>query len=114
VDDVESDAFEHRLQQPGVGALFGPDVVGELVGGPPLRGVVWRGGQPGIQSARGLGRVEGVDQVPSVDDADRIGKLGLRRPPNSAFGGRLYRMHAGRVEAATVAIDPGSSRGVLP
>jgi hypothetical protein len=28
VDDVESDAFEHRLEQPRAGAVFGPDVGG--------------------------------------------------------------------------------------
>jgi hypothetical protein len=62
-DDVEPGALEHRLQQPGVGAVLAADVRGELLRGPALRRVGRSCGQPGIEPGGRRGRVEGVDQV---------------------------------------------------
>jgi hypothetical protein len=69
VDDIEPRDDEHRLEQPPEGAVFGPDVFGEVFACVPQGRVVGRAVEPVGDHRFGLGRLEVKDQIAEAKDA---------------------------------------------
>src|SRR5688572_21347753 len=63
VEDLEAGALEGRLEQPRERAVLLPHVLLELRTRPAAGGGLSRAGEPGLDRARCLGRLEGEDEV---------------------------------------------------